>query len=127
MAPGWRRSSTARRGSPAKGARTRGRRASSPAARGGASSPPGRGEGRMEPPAARLVRDALAQHDGDVLVFLPGAGEIRRVEEMLSADGVPPGVRVLPLFGSMAQEAQDEAIRPSPPGRRKVVLATSIA
>ena len=88
---------------------------------------PRRAEGRIEPLAARAVRGALTEHDGDVLVFLPGAGEIRRVEEMLSADGVPSGVRVMPLFGNLAQEAQDEAIRPSPPGRRKVVLATSIA
>src|SRR5687768_14860208 len=71
---------------------------------------PRRAEGRMEPLVARAVRDALAEHGGDVLVFLPGAGEIRRVEEMLSADGVPAGVRVMPLFGNLAQEAQDEAI-----------------
>lgn len=88
---------------------------------------PRRGEGWIEPRVARAVRDALHAEEGDVLVFLPGAGEIRRVQETLSADGVPPGVRVLPLFGTLSQEEQDEAIRPSPPGRRKVVLATSIA
>jgi len=88
---------------------------------------PRKPEGRMEPVAARAVRAALAAEEGDVLVFLPGAGEIRRVEEMLAVEGVPPDVRVMPLFGNLAQEAQDEAIRPSPPGRRKVVLATSIA
>jgi ATP-dependent helicase HrpB len=88
---------------------------------------PRKPEGRMEPIAARAVRNALGGEVGDVLVFLPGAGEIRRVEEMLAADGVPSDVRVMPLFGNLAQEAQDEAIRPSPPGRRKVVLATSIA
>jgi len=88
---------------------------------------PRKPEGRMEPVAARAVRAALEAEDGDVLVFLPGAGEIRRVEEMLAADGVPSNTRVMPLFGNLAQEAQDEAIRPSPPGRRKVVLATSIA
>jgi ATP-dependent helicase HrpB len=88
---------------------------------------PRRGEGWIEPRVARAVRDALDAEEGDVLVFLPGAGEIRRVQEMLSADDVPPGVRVHPLFGNLSQEEQDEAIRPSPPGRRKVVLATSIA
>lgn len=88
---------------------------------------PRRAEGRVEPRVVRAVHQALEEEDGDVLVFLPGAGEIRRVEEMLSADGLPPGVRVMPLFGNLPQEAQDEAIRPSPPGRRKVVLATSIA
>jgi ATP-dependent helicase HrpB len=88
---------------------------------------PRKAEGRMEPVAARAVRSALDAEDGDVLVFLPGAGEIRRVEEMLAADGIPSNTRVMPLFGNLPQPAQDEAIRPSPPGRRKVVLATSIA
>jgi ATP-dependent helicase HrpB len=88
---------------------------------------PRKPEGRMEGVAARAVRQALETEEGDVLVFLPGAGEIRRVEEILAADGVPPGTRVMPLFGNLPQQAQDEAIRPSPPGSRKVVLATSIA
>jgi ATP-dependent helicase HrpB len=87
---------------------------------------PRRPEGRVEAVTARTVRDALETEDGDILVFLPGAGEIRRVEEMLS-DDLPRGVRIHPLFGNLPQEAQDEAIRPSPPGRRKIVLATSIA
>jgi ATP-dependent helicase HrpB len=88
---------------------------------------PRRVEGRIEPVVARTVLSALEAEDGDVLVFLPGAGEIRRVEEMLAAGDMPGGVRVMPLFGNLLQEAQDEAIRPSPPGRRKVVLATAIA
>ncbi|HSU15589.1 ATP-dependent helicase HrpB [Longimicrobium sp.] len=86
-----------------------------------------RPEGRIEAVTARAVRDALETEEGDVLVFLPGAGEIRRVEEMLAADGLPRGVRIHPLFGNLPQEAQDDAIRPSPPGWRKIVLATSIA
>lgn len=88
---------------------------------------PRRTEGRMEPAVARAVRAALETEPGDVLAFLPGAGEIRRVEEMLREGDLPPGVRVIPLFGALSHEDQDEAIRPSPPGRRKVVLATSIA
>jgi ATP-dependent helicase HrpB len=88
---------------------------------------PRRPEGRIEGAVARTVRQALEMEEGDVLVFLPGAGEIRRVEEMLSVDGLPGGVRIYPLFGNLAQEEQDAAIRPSPPGLRKVVLATSIA
>ncbi|HEX5726846.1 MAG TPA: DEAD/DEAH box helicase, partial [Longimicrobiaceae bacterium] len=84
-------------------------------------------EGRREPAVARAVVDALAAAPGDVLVFLPGAGEIRRVEERLAEAGLPAGVRVAPLHGSLPAEAQDAAIAPSPPGRRKVVLATSIA
>jgi ATP-dependent helicase HrpB len=88
---------------------------------------PSRIEGRVEPAVARTVRQAVESSDGDVLVFLPGAGEIHRVEEMLRDADLPPGVRVLPLYGNLPQQAQDEAIAPSPPGRRKVVLSTSIA
>ncbi|HEX6750176.1 MAG TPA: ATP-dependent helicase HrpB [Longimicrobium sp.] len=87
---------------------------------------PRRPEARIEAVTARTVRHALETEDGDVLVFLPGAGEIRRVEEMLGGD-LPPGVRIYPLFGNLPPEQQDEAIRPSPPGRRKIVLATAIA
>ena len=88
---------------------------------------PNRIEGRMEPAVARVVRQAVESSEGDVLVFLPGAGEIHRVEEMLRDGGLPPDVRVMPLYGNLPQQAQDEAIAPSPPGRRKVVLSTSIA
>jgi ATP-dependent helicase HrpB len=88
---------------------------------------PARIEGRMEPAVARVVRQAVESSGGDVLVFLPGAGEIHRVEEMLRDGGLAPEVRVMPLYGNLPQQAQDEAIAPSPPGRRKVVLSTSIA
>ncbi len=71
------------------------------------------------------VRRALAAHDGDVLVFLPGAAEIRRAERALGDLG--PGVHVRPLHGSMPPAAQDAAIAPSPAGTRKVVLSTAIA
>jgi ATP-dependent helicase HrpB len=88
---------------------------------------PNRIEGRVEPAVARTVRQAVESSEGDVLVFLPGAGEIHRVEEMLREADLPAGVRVLPLYGNLPQQAQDEAIAPSPPGRRRVVLSTSIA
>jgi ATP-dependent helicase HrpB len=88
---------------------------------------PRRAEGRVESVVARAVLEALAREEGDVLVFLPGAGEIRRVEERLREAAPGPGVRITPLHGSLPQEAQDRAIAPSPPGERKVVLATSIA
>jgi ATP-dependent helicase HrpB len=88
---------------------------------------PSRPEGRIEPAVARTVRQVVDASEGDVLVFLPGAGEIGRVEGMLRDAGLPPGVRVMPLYGNLPQPAQDEAIAPSPPGRRKVVLSTSIA
>jgi ATP-dependent helicase HrpB len=78
-----------------------------------------------EAAVAPTVRRALAAHDGDVLVFLPGAAEIRRAERSLGDLG--PGVHVRPLHGSMPPAAQDAAIAPSPAGSRKVVLSTAIA
>lgn len=83
-----------------------------------------RPEARIEDLTARTVRMALAEHpDGDVLVFLPGAGEIHRTADRL--EDVPADV--YPLFGNLPQDEQDRAIEPSPPGRRKVVLSTDIA
>ncbi|WP_173983231.1 ATP-dependent helicase HrpB [Magnetospirillum sp. SS-4] len=76
--------------------------------------------------AAAVIR-ALGDHAGDVLVFLPGAGEIRRVESLLADHPATAGVVLAPLYGDLSQEAQDRAIRPSPDGGRKVVLATAIA
>jgi ATP-dependent RNA helicase HrpB len=87
----------------------------------------GSGPAHIEPRVAATIRQALAADDGDVLAFLPGAGEIRRVESLLAAEPLPNGTYVAPLHGTLPQEAQDEAIAPSVPGRRKVVLATSIA
>jgi ATP-dependent RNA helicase HrpB len=78
-----------------------------------------------EAAVAPTVRRALAAHDGDVLVFLPGAAEIRRAERSLGDLG--SGVHVRPLHGSMPPAAQDAAIAPSPAGSRKVVLSTAIA
>src|SRR5690349_8143590 len=73
----------------------------------------------------RTIKRALAEAPGDMLVFLPGAGEIRRVQGMLA--GVGDDVDVLPLFGELAAGDQDAALRPAKAGRRKIVLATNIA
>ena len=81
--------------------------------------------GRIEDTAASAVRRALSEEGGSALVFLPGVGEIRRVEERLSDLGA--NVDVAPLYGDLSPAEQDRAISPSPAGRRKVVLATSIA
>ncbi|MBI2737505.1 MAG: ATP-dependent helicase HrpB [Rhodospirillales bacterium] len=80
--------------------------------------------GRIEDSVASTVRRALAEQSGSALVFLPGVGEIRRVEERLDLGG---NVDVAPLYGDLSPADQDRAIAPSPAGRRKVVLATSIA
>ena len=73
------------------------------------------------------VRKALREEGGSVLVFLPGAAEIRRTENLLREAVSDPVVDVVALFGALEAEVQDRAIAPASPGRRKVVLATSIA
>lgn len=84
-------------------------------------------DNRTEAPMARAIRRALADDEGDVLAFLPGAGEIRRLASMLGRDSLPSGVDVIPLFGALSGAEQDRALAPASAGRRKVVLATSIA
>lgn len=76
---------------------------------------------------ASAIADALRHHDGDVLAFLPGVGEIRRTARALQALGLPDRVDVRELHGGMRLETQGEAVAPCQGGRRKVVLATSIA
>ena len=75
---------------------------------------------------AGAVLEALGADGGSVLAFLPGTGEIRATAERLEGR-VPADVAVAPLYGTLSAEAQDAAIEPAPPGRRKAVLATSIA
>ncbi len=77
--------------------------------------------------AVRAVHLALDETNKSILVFLPGEAEIRRTEEALNASGLPKNTIVRPLYGAMSFAEQDAAIRPSPPGERKVVLATTIA
>ena len=74
---------------------------------------------------ARTILQAHRDHEGDILAFLPGEGEIRRVEEMLA--GSLGGTKVYPLYGLLSNDEQARAIAPSAPCDRKVVLATPIA
>ena len=74
-----------------------------------------------------MTLDALNSEGGSILVFLPGQGEIRRVAETLQARVKRPDVDVAPLYGALDSRAQDLAIAAAPEGRRKIVLATSIA
>lgn len=76
---------------------------------------------------ANAVLSALRDEEGSILVFLPGTGEIRRVEARLREKTLPTDTDLVPLYGDLSRQEQDAAIRPSIPGRRKVVLATSIA
>ncbi|MBE1498358.1 ATP-dependent helicase HrpB [Amycolatopsis lexingtonensis] len=82
--------------------------------------PPARGE-RVEACVARAVRTALSSGEGDVLAFLPGAGEIARTSNLLRLSDVD----VLPLHGRLSAAHQDDALRPR--DRRRVVLATAVA
>jgi ATP-dependent helicase HrpB len=82
---------------------------------------------RIETITASSVLRALRETAGDLLVFLPGGGEIRRVADALEASGLPAQVALLPLYGDLPREEQDRALQPAPAGSRKVVLATNIA
>ncbi len=84
---------------------------------------PPRPDQRLEGHVVSVVREALAAEAGDLLVFLPGVGEIRRVEALLADPPVP--ARVLSLHGALPLDAQDAVLEPG--SDRKVVLATAIA
>ncbi|MGE4544603.1 MAG: ATP-dependent helicase HrpB [Pedobacter sp.] len=75
--------------------------------------------------AARAVRRAVRETEGDVLVFLPGAAEIVRCRELLQNDPAVGEPRLCPLYGELPFSEQERALRPGP--QRKVVLATNIA
>ncbi|GAA4376674.1 ATP-dependent helicase HrpB [Hymenobacter koreensis] len=94
---------------------------------------PRRAAGVGSRPADRLtelapvaIREALAEHTGDVLVFLPGLADQRRVADRLSS-ALTDNTDLHVLHGELPLEQQDAALRPATVGRRKVVLATSIA
>ncbi|MER9381577.1 ATP-dependent helicase HrpB, partial [Mesorhizobium sp. M0578] len=80
----------------------------------------------IEDAMAKAIRSALAGEEGSVLAFLPGQREIERTAERL-AGKVGADTDIVPLYGMLDNKAQDAAIKPAPLGRRKVVLATSIA
>jgi ATP-dependent helicase HrpB len=79
---------------------------------------------RVEDSVARAVMQALREETGSLLAFLPGAAEIERTAERLNPRA---DVEVHKLYGALEGSVQRAAIEPAPPGRRKVVLATSIA
>ena len=86
---------------------------------------PAKSEQRLEAHVASVVREAVAEEDGDVLVFLPGVGEINRVQAFLMETGPAVPASVLPLHGMLSSEQQD-AVLAERTGRR-IILATSIA
>ena len=81
----------------------------------------------IERQVCEAVERALRAESGSLLVFLPGAGEIRRTETILKERVHEGNVDVVALYGALDAREQDRAISPSLAGRRKIVLATSIA
>jgi ATP-dependent helicase HrpB len=81
----------------------------------------------IETQVADTITRALRADAGSILVFLPGAAEIRRCETQLRERISDAAIDIVPLFGALEADVQDRAIAPAPEGRRKVVLATSIA
>ncbi|WP_029415524.1 ATP-dependent helicase HrpB [Brevundimonas bacteroides] len=82
---------------------------------------------RIEDATARACLMALGEQSGSILAFLPGQGEIHRVAGLVRDRLRLPDVDVVPLYGALDKAEQDRAIQPSSPGRRKLVLATSVA
>jgi ATP-dependent helicase HrpB len=81
---------------------------------------------RIDDEMTRAIQTALRAESGSILAFLPGQGEIRRVAQALEG-AVAENVDIAPLFGAMERGAQDRAVLPAAKGRRKIVLATSLA
>jgi len=81
----------------------------------------------LERQMADAIAAALRADPGSVLAFLPGAAEIRRTQNFLEERVKDASTEIVPLFGALDAAVQDRAIAPAPKGRRKVVLATSIA
>lgn len=81
---------------------------------------------RVDEAVAVATAELLRQESGSLLLFLPGVGEIQRVQEQLTSR-VGNDVLLCPLYGALSLTEQRQAILPAPPGSRKVVLATNIA
>ena len=88
---------------------------------------PGRKGARLDDDMVDAVLRALREETGSILAFLPGQGEIMRTAERLSERISDHTIDIAPLYGVLDMAAQDRAVAPAAPGRRKVVLATSIA
>ncbi|RPI15321.1 MAG: ATP-dependent helicase HrpB [Lysobacterales bacterium] len=89
--------------------------------------PPGNAPRPIADWVAGAIARAIEEHPGDVLAFLPGAGEIRRVAAALAGSLDARRYAVLPLYGDLPAGAQDAVLAPDPAGRRKIVVATNLA
>ncbi|MFI5253277.1 MAG: ATP-dependent helicase HrpB [Bacteroidota bacterium] len=84
-------------------------------------------DGLIEKSVVPVIFRALRDHDGDILVFLPGQREIRRVESLLIEKEIPPNIRVHTMFGDASRDQQQSALARAQSGTRKIILSTSIA
>lgn len=82
---------------------------------------------RIEHTVVAVTVQAMQEDEGDILVFLPGAGEIKRTEKLLFGSDKLKETLILPLFGNLPAREQDRAILPDPGGKRKIVLSTDIS
>ncbi len=84
-------------------------------------------QARLESEVTNCILSAIHNDTGSILVFLPGQGEIRRTATFLEEHIKDPDIEIAPLYGAMDRGAQDRAVSPTKTGKRKIVLATSIA
>jgi len=82
---------------------------------------------RIEQGIVQTILTAINEHNGSILVFLPGMREISQVESLLSQVNIDDHISIHPLYGVLSQEDQEKAISPSAENKRKIVLATAIA
>ena len=88
---------------------------------------PGEPLGRHLDPIVASLRRVLSETEGDVLAFLPGTPEIRRLRSMLEDGPRDPGLIIHELYGELPLEVQEAALAPAPRGLRKLVLSTNVA
>ena len=79
----------------------------------------------IAPQTVSVIKKAFRENGGDILAFLPGAGEISRTFDMLSEDNLE--AEIYKLYGDLNFQQQQKAILPNPQGKRKIILSTSIA
>lgn len=85
------------------------------------------GRKRIEERTAAVIAQAVCEEKGSILTFLPGAGEIKKVHDILRDNIDSESIDIVPLYGALSRDMQDRAIAPAPQGKRKIVLATNIA
>ncbi len=81
----------------------------------------------LVPKTCNIIKQAVAEHDGDILVFLPGRGSINAVAREIKGLAETADMTVHMLYGALSKSVQQAAIAPDPQGRRKIILSTNIA